>query len=195
MSMERLRSMKERAMLLAETGLNQDISCIDAKELGEVIDIVKDMEEAIYYCSIIEAMEKTDNEEEYLKKYLPEMSYARNYYPYYNMKNNAYSGKMYYSPRYGSRNMKYLSSDIDKSRNYSSYYDDMMHDDRDGNAWIYRRNYIEDKELKKSEQESLQDLEEYAQTLVDDVMELIQETTPKEREILKQKISTLSSKL
>jgi hypothetical protein len=33
---------------------------VDAKELGEVIDMVKDIEEAIYYCTITEAMSGDD---------------------------------------------------------------------------------------------------------------------------------------
>ncbi len=31
---------------------------VDTKERGEVIDMVKDLEEAIYYCTVVEAMEK-----------------------------------------------------------------------------------------------------------------------------------------
>ena len=33
---------------------------VDAKELGEVIDMVKDIEEAIYYCTITKAMEEKE---------------------------------------------------------------------------------------------------------------------------------------
>ena len=31
--------------------------CVDAKELGEVVDIIKDIDEAIYYCTVVKAME------------------------------------------------------------------------------------------------------------------------------------------
>lgn len=31
--------------------------CVDAEELGEVIDIIKDIDEAIYYCTVVKAME------------------------------------------------------------------------------------------------------------------------------------------
>jgi hypothetical protein len=34
----------------------------NAKELGEVVDMIKDLEEAMYYCSIIKAMEKSEEE-------------------------------------------------------------------------------------------------------------------------------------
>ena len=76
MSMSRLKSMRDRAISLAEEGLNQDVSCIDAHELGEIIDIVKDIEEAIYYCSITKAMEENTDREKYLKHYLPETTKA-----------------------------------------------------------------------------------------------------------------------
>jgi hypothetical protein len=33
------------------------LECVDAKELGEVIDMIKDVEEAMYYHTIVEAME------------------------------------------------------------------------------------------------------------------------------------------
>jgi hypothetical protein len=29
---------------------------VDTKELGEAIDMIKDLEEAIYYCTVTEAM-------------------------------------------------------------------------------------------------------------------------------------------
>jgi hypothetical protein len=40
----------------------QDLDCVDAGELGEVVDMIKDMEEAMYYHSIVKAMENKDAE-------------------------------------------------------------------------------------------------------------------------------------
>jgi hypothetical protein len=34
------------------------LSEVDTKELGEAIDMIKDLEEAIYYCTVTEAMTK-----------------------------------------------------------------------------------------------------------------------------------------
>ncbi len=72
MCMDKLKAMLDRAIELAEEGLNQDVSCIDAHEVGEIIDVVKDLEEAIYYCSIVEAMGSSEEPEEYVRKYIPE---------------------------------------------------------------------------------------------------------------------------
>jgi hypothetical protein len=38
------------------------LDTVDTKELGEAIDMIKDLSEAIYYCTITEAMEKKDEE-------------------------------------------------------------------------------------------------------------------------------------
>ena len=55
MGMEMLKSMKETLMACAQ-GQMGHLDTVDAKELGEVIDMIKDIEEAIYYCTITEAM-------------------------------------------------------------------------------------------------------------------------------------------
>ena len=53
--MERLHHMK--AILLDEIEKQLDnLECVDTKELGEAIDMVKDLEETIYYATITKAM-------------------------------------------------------------------------------------------------------------------------------------------
>jgi len=61
MGMEILKSMKDTLMCCAQ-GQMGHLESVDAKELGEVVDMIKDLEEAMYYCVIIEAMEKGDKE-------------------------------------------------------------------------------------------------------------------------------------
>jgi len=59
--MEQLKNIKQCLVSSVQTQLG-DLKKTDAKELGEVIDMIKDLEEAMYYCSIIEAMEKSQSE-------------------------------------------------------------------------------------------------------------------------------------
>ena len=49
--MERLKHMKETLMSCVQGQLG-DLSSVDAKELGEAVDMIKDLSEAIYYCTI-----------------------------------------------------------------------------------------------------------------------------------------------
>ena len=52
---ERLREVKEILLCCVEEQV-QDLCEVDTAELGEVIDMIKDLEEAIYYCTVTEAM-------------------------------------------------------------------------------------------------------------------------------------------
>ena len=54
-----------------------NLESVDTKELGEAIDMIKDLSEAIYYCIITEAMEGKDKEGHdkeyhyYTERYMP----------------------------------------------------------------------------------------------------------------------------
>ena len=52
---KRLEHMKETLMCAVEMELC-NLGDVDTAELGEVIDMIKDLEEAIYYCTVTEAM-------------------------------------------------------------------------------------------------------------------------------------------
>ena len=75
--MERLKSMKERLINCVESQLN-DLDNVNAEELGEVVDMIKDLEETIYYCTVVEAME--DKEEHQETRYYPIMYYPGDAY-------------------------------------------------------------------------------------------------------------------
>ena len=59
--MERLKSMKEAFVAQVQSQLG-NLANVDAHELGEVVDMIKDMEEALYYCTITKAMEEKEHE-------------------------------------------------------------------------------------------------------------------------------------
>ena len=85
--MDKLKNIKCTLVSQVQSELT-DMKKVNTKELGEVIDMIKDLEEAMYYCSIIQAMEdsKEDKEQKYssinyymepeVKNYTPYMEYA-----------------------------------------------------------------------------------------------------------------------
>jgi hypothetical protein len=80
--MEQLKAIK-RQLFSADQGQMNDLSQVHTKEMGEGIDMIKDLEEAMYYCSITEAMEKSEEEKKYYSRpmtYYSEQS--KNYVPY-----------------------------------------------------------------------------------------------------------------
>ena len=47
--------MKDRLINCVEDEM-KDLSSVDTEELGEVIDMIKDLAETVYYCTVTEAM-------------------------------------------------------------------------------------------------------------------------------------------
>ncbi len=61
MSHEKLKWMKDSLICVVENQLC-NLNEVDTEELGDAIDMIKDLEEAIYYCTVTEAMNKQESE-------------------------------------------------------------------------------------------------------------------------------------
>lgn len=57
---EELKRMKNCLITQAQSQMN-NLSMVNTQEMGEVIDMIKDLEESIYYCTIVEAMTGDSN--------------------------------------------------------------------------------------------------------------------------------------
>ena len=84
--MEELERIKEQLITCVQSQM-MNLQDVDAKELGEVIDMIKDLSETAYYCSIAEAMEDSKEEKELMAK-MPRYYSMPMYYPPY--KENMY---------------------------------------------------------------------------------------------------------
>ena len=124
--------------------------CVDTHEMGEVIDMIKDLAETCYYVSIVEAMEdKEDNEE-----------------------SSRQTDTMYYG-------IGAMNDDNKKM----------------GHSPMKRKSYIESKERHMDQALQMRELEDYAQELTSDLLEMIQDATPEEKQLLQRKIATLATKI
>ena len=163
---------------------------VDAKELGEAIDMLKDLEEAMYYCTITEAMQKKDEE--------PEREYHYYTQPRYEERDmDREWGRMYYG---GRSNNSTSSSGNGSSRGGSGgrYYtepDSMMYDPKEGRSHQTRKTYMESKEMHKDKASQLKELEKYMQELTQDMVEMIEDASPEERQYLEKRVSALASKI
>ena len=170
--MSHLKSMKEQLICQVQEQFDH-LDVVDTKELGEVIDMIKDIAEAEYYCSITKAMEEKDREGRNGNIYYHTMPY-----PDYDRE------RMYYSSGQGNGSEK------------SAYMPEMMaHDPREGRAKNSRKMYMESKEIHKDAATQMKDLEKYLQDLSEDIAEMIKDATPQEKQVLQQKIATLSTKI
>ena len=205
---ETLKSMKE--MLVSQTQPQiANLQCADYEELGAAVDMIKDLEEALYYCTIIEAMEGKDKEQGqpiernntyyYTEKYMPMRDDS-----IYRDIDRGY-GRMYYPDGIGSNSSNSSSSNNSNSNdgsgnggtmNYREYpMMDSMRDAREGRSPMSRKYYMESKSTHQDKAKQLKDLENYMQELTSDITEMIDGASQEEKQLLQKKLATLSTKI
>ena len=187
--MEQLKNIKQ-CLVSSVQGQLGDLKKVDAKELGEVVDMIKDLEEAMYYCAITQAMEKTEEE----KKYSNNINYYMEREPiqWYNGGSN------------GTKGNNGGNSDSMGSRMYTPYMEYapyMMRDQRwrdehfGDKSGVSRRMYMEGKQYHGDDQQSMKELEHYIKDLGEDLTDMIKESTPEEKQVLSTKLQQLATKI
>lgn len=180
--MEELKTMKQQFISAVQGELARGINKVDAHEMGEVVDMIKDLSEAIYYCSVTDAMDKSSQEDKeyYMEKYMPSKYYTP--YPrYYDERNRdmeMYSGRMYFTEP---------KVNVSTRSNYDR-------DMREGRSPMSRRMFMETKES-GSVEGSMKELEHYLKDLSEDIVEMIENLNNEERIVVKQKLSALANKI
>ena len=142
MSHTKLMWMEEQ--LIAE--VEKQFECLEevcTKELGEVIDMIKDLKEAIYYEAITKAME----------------------------------------------------GDSWKTEKSDHHPDGDSRSEHEGKSPLSRKMYLEAKHMNKDKATQLRELEKYMQELSQDVVDMIADASPEEKQYLEKKITALASKV
>ena len=147
--MKKLCKIKDTLINLVEQQMTNP-QCVDTHEMGEVIDMIKDLAETCYYVSIVEAMEDKEDHEESSRQ----------------------TDTMYYG-------IGAMNDDNKKM----------------GHSPMKRKSYIESKERHMDQAQQMRELEDYAQVLTSDLLEMIQDATPEEKQLLQRKIATLATKI
>ena len=207
--MEQLKTIKEQLVMQVQGQMN-DLKCVDAKELGEVIDMIKDLSEAIYYCEVYDQMKQADNSRQMMKE-------NNNYYYteyYYDPQRDMdkHYGRMYYSSpsqgmgagagqaNNGSNPGSTSGSSQSMGQNNSSYYTERdypihLRDEREGRSPVKRKMYMESKAKGMESSKSIKELESYMQDLTSDMLDLLDKASPEEKTMVQKKINTLAAKI
>lgn len=191
--MKRLEHMKECLMATVENQMTH-LEQVDTKELGEAVDMIKDLAEAIYYCTITEAMHQKEKGNYHNEEKM--------YYPY-PMYYDDPSRMMYSDNGHGSAN-QYGGSN--GSKQYSEgggvsgnggdrQYSEMMRDEREGRSPRSRRMYMESKEQHHDKAAQMKELENYMQELTSDIVEMVEGSTQEEKQYLSKRVAALANKL
>jgi hypothetical protein len=211
-----MHEMIEKLTKCAEMELEKGIDKIDAEEMGEVTDMIKDLAEAEYYAKISVAMDEAEYGEDYdymgaydehsRKGYRGQPRDSRGRY----MSRRGYESRMM-PEMYDYSDMEYMR---DMDRDYGKmYYTDGMNgnsssgmsncSNRGYSESRYdraRRGYEETKSMHKdnsseSKQMKMKSLEDYAKSLMEDVTEMVSDMSPEEKNLLRTKLQTLVQKV
>ena len=208
MHIKRIHEMVEKLTKCAEMELEKGIENIDAEEMGEVTDMIKDLCEAEYYAKISKAMDEAEYGEEY--------DYRGAYDEH---ERKGYRGQMrdskgrYMSRRKGYMPMMYdydwdnMQMDRDMDREHGKmYYTEpmtMRNDNQTHSESRYdraRRGYEESKAMHKGntaedKQHKMKELENYMKELSADVTDMISDMSQEEKSLLKSKMQVLMQKM
>ena len=203
--MDKLLYMKHTLMNSIENQMCH-LDCVDTKELGEAIDMIKDLEEAIYYSTITEAMNSNGYEHPY--SYKNGYENETNGEPYYNYsyKHNTWNGgKMYYDGApYTNGWNGYINGAASTTRatpygngtnDLTEHSAEIVRDYREGKSPKSRRMYMEAKEMHQDKATQMRELEAYMQELTSDIVEMVEDASPEEKQYLSKRISTLATKI
>lgn len=206
----------------AKTEVCKGVENLDTKEMKEVAEILNELCEAEYFCTLTKAMGEYEYGEDYdMHGPMEERRYYRgrardsmgrfksrrgydemmDYHEMYPMEHyrdmDREYGRMYYSGS-GSHDGNSMSGSMGSgTRNYGGEHG--MRDHREGRSGMSRRSYMETKEMHpgnsaEEKQAKTRELEKYMTELCSDITEMLAGASAEEKTVLKTKMQTLLSK-
>lgn len=214
MHIERIHKMVECLTEKTLSELDKGIENVNTEEMGEAVDMIKDLCEAEYKAVIVKSMKKADEEEEeYNKELLRALKDeygeegGRRYYDEYRYKTTgryAPKGKGTYVGRRGYEEPPYMhmypERDMDREYGRMYYTEPTATHTSESGYDRAKRNYTETKEMHKNntpedKEHKMKALDGYIKELGGDITQLIGDMTAEERNLMRTKLSTLVSKL
>lgn len=223
MDIKRMHEMIEKLSEAAECEFSKGIENVDTCEMDKVVDMMKDLSEAMYYRTLTKAMQESDTEE-ILEMFDRYGDGGKRYYDMWRYKNGRFAPKGK-GTRRGYDEPPYYRMNPDMYREHDpEYYRDLdrsegrlyfsepatmnpsntstagMRDRREGRSGMSRRAYMETKEMHKSntpedKQHKMKELETYMGELSGDITEMISDASAEEKSLLKAKLQTLAQKI
>lgn len=200
--MDKLMEMKKKLEFIVCDELSKSKEQINAKELGEAVDMIKDLAEANYYCKITEAMEKPENQYGVNYDYRGRMGYMPIDYEvpdyempmkWYNRPNVNMIDRMGYTGQVGGnmgnrnpsnyRSSSNMSGGMNGSPNNSRY--GYSHDDYMSKMDMLDKNNPEMKQKRKEL------INERVDELSDMLTDTIEKMTPEEQQMWKIKLNKI----
>lgn len=211
MHIERMHKMIECLTEKALAELDKGIENVDTKEMGEVVDMIKDLNEAEYRAVIVKSMKEADEEQkEYDKELLRTLKDeygeegGRRYYDHYRYANGRFApkGKGTYRRGYEEPPYYHMYPEAehmrDMDRDYGKmYYTEPMNESSYDRA---KRNYTETKEMHsgttpEDKEQRMKALDKYIKTVTNEIIKIVSDNaTAEEKSLIKNNMNNLMSK-
>ena len=211
MHIKRMHEMIEKLTKCAEMELEKGIDKIDAEEMGEVTDMIKDLAEAEYYAKISKAMDEAEYGEDYDYRGAFDEYERKGYRGQPRSKTSGRfmrrgDGRRSYMPMMYEHDYDWdgMQSDRDIDRHLGRMgYTEPMHKDETHTESRYdraRRGYEESKAMHKSgsvedKKKNMESLEHYMKELSEEMAELIESMDASEKTMVRSKLQTLAQKV
>lgn len=201
--MEQLKAIKSTLVSLVQSQLG-DIQHTDAKELGEVVDMIKDLEEAMYYCAIVEAMEKSKEEGSEDMAVRSRMGYTE-YFPHGEYDWDAMGWQPYYYYQQSGRGSanQYGGSNSRSTGTRMGYGEGSM-SGQGGNqggssgqgstAYYGGPNYYYH-DSKEHMSGDLKEVNRYLSELNDELPKMMEKSSPEEKKMVSEKLQQITTKV
>ena len=220
MDIKMMHNMIEKLTKCAEMELEKGVENVDTKEMGEVVDIIKDLAEAMYYRTLVVAMEDSEYGEDY-DEYGPMEDGRRGYRGQPRSKTSgrymsigdgrrSNRGRRGYDKTMGDYEMtpemyeKYPAEyyrDMDRQRG-KMYFTDMsmdpsMRDAKEGRSGMSRKTYMETKQMHTNDTQDSKNikakkLDEFFGDLYEDMKEMAHDMSNEEKTVWKQRVAKLN---
>lgn len=211
MHIERMHKMIECLTEKALAELDKGIENVDTKEMGEVVDMIKDLNEAEYKAVIVKSMKEADEEQkEYDKELLRALKDeygeegGRRYYDHYRYVDGRFAPKGKGTYRRGYEEPPYMhmypeaEHMRDMDREYGKmYYTEPMNESGYDRA---KRNYTETKEMHsgttpEDKEQRMKALDKYIKTVTNEIIKIVSDNaTAEEKSLIKNNMNNLMSK-
>lgn len=214
MHIERIHKMIECLTEKALGELDKGVENVNTEEMGEAVDMIKDLCEAEYKAVIVKSMKKADEEEEEYNKELLRTLKAeygeeggRRYYDEYRYKTTgryAPKGKGTYVGRRGYEEPPYMhmypERDMDREYGRMYYTEPTVTHTSESGYDRAKRMYTETKEMHKAntpedKEHKMKSLDSYTKELASDITGMVADMSAEEKNLLRTKLSTLVSKI
>lgn len=205
MDIKRMHDMIEKLTECTKSQFDKGLESVDTCEMGKVIDMIKDLAEAMYYRTLTKTMDESEDEE--ILKMFDRYGRDKRFYDHYRYEDGRFApkGRGTYRRNYDEpmwHMTPEMYRDMDREPYGRMYYTEPthMHDSREGKSGMSRRTYMDTRDAHKAntqqdKEAKMHDLEAYMRELSDDLTELIADMIPEEKNLAKSKLSTLVSKM